>query len=90
VALADAQTRGLNSRDNRDELMEFVELRRLLQDAEVDRVIEAGRLATLVRDVSKVLEDIGTPRIPGFPRDSFMPGDVLERQQEAYASGHGP
>jgi hypothetical protein len=37
--------------------MELVELQRLLQDAEVDCVIEACRLVTLVRDVSKVLED---------------------------------
>jgi hypothetical protein len=35
--------------------MEFVELWRLLQVAEADHVVEAGRLTTLVRDVSKVL-----------------------------------
>jgi hypothetical protein len=42
VTLVEAQNRGLNPRDNRNELMEFVELRRLLQDAEADRIIEAG------------------------------------------------
>jgi hypothetical protein len=42
VTLVEAQNRGLNPWDNRNELMEFVELRRLLQDAEADRIIEAG------------------------------------------------
>jgi hypothetical protein len=65
--LAEAQNRGLNPRENRDELMEFVELRRLLQDIEVNRVIEAVWLVTLVRDVSKVLEDLGMPPIQGIP-----------------------
>jgi hypothetical protein len=59
TVLVEAQTRGLNPRDNHNELMELVELQRLLQDAEVDCVIEACRLVTLVRDVSKVLEDHG-------------------------------
>jgi hypothetical protein len=58
--------------------MEFIELRRLLQDAEVDRVVEAGWLATLVRDVSKVLEDLGMPPIPEIPWDLCMASDVLE------------
>jgi mannose/cellobiose epimerase-like protein (N-acyl-D-glucosamine 2-epimerase family) len=41
--LAEAQSQRQNPQDNREELMEFVELRRLLQDAKVDRVAEAKR-----------------------------------------------
>jgi hypothetical protein len=33
--------------------MDFAELRRILQDAEVDHVTEVGRLAILVRDISR-------------------------------------
>jgi hypothetical protein len=65
--LAEAHTCGFNPRDNCDELMEFTELQRLLQDAEADRVVEAGWLATLVRDVSKVLVNLGMPPIPEIP-----------------------
>jgi hypothetical protein len=32
--------------------MEFIELQRLLREVEADRVVVAGWLATLVRDVS--------------------------------------
>jgi hypothetical protein len=67
AVLAEAQSRGLSPRDNREELMELVELRRLLQDTEVDHVTEAGRLAILLRGVSKVLVDLGMPPIPGSP-----------------------
>jgi hypothetical protein len=97
--LVDAQSRGLTPPpwDKCEELMEFIELRRLLQDAEVDRVIEAGWLAILARDVSKVLVDLGMPPIPGIPRDPRMTDNVLEamdvileRMWEAYASGHNP
>jgi UDP-N-acetylmuramoylalanine-D-glutamate ligase len=42
AALVEARSQGLNPRDNHEELMEFVELRRLLQDFEVDRVAEVG------------------------------------------------
>jgi hypothetical protein len=77
--------------------MEFIELRRLLQDAEVDHIIKAGRLETLVRDVSKVLVVLGMPPIPEILRDPRTAGDVLEvvdiileRLHEVYASGHGP
>jgi hypothetical protein len=52
TVLAEAQARGINPRDNRDELMQFVELRQLLQDVEMDRVTEAGRLTALMRGVS--------------------------------------
>jgi hypothetical protein len=79
TALAEAQARGLNPWDIHDELMEFVELRRLLQDIEVDRAIEASRLAALVRDVFQVLEILGMPSIPGKPRDLRMADDILGR-----------
>jgi hypothetical protein len=68
AVLAKVQTRGLNPCDNRDELLEFIELRRLLQDAEANHVVEAERLVTLVRDVSSVLEDLAMPPIPGPPK----------------------
>jgi hypothetical protein len=77
--------------------MEVIELRRLLQDAMANRVIEAGRLATLVRDMSKVLADLGMPPIPEIPQDLHTAADVLEvvdvileHLQEAYASSHCP
>jgi hypothetical protein len=77
--------------------MELIEHRGLLRDAEVDRVIEAGRLVTLVRDVSKVLEDLGMSPNPGILWDLRMADDVLgvvdvilECVKEAYASSHGP
>jgi hypothetical protein len=63
----EAQTRGLDPRVNCDELMEFVEPRRLLQDTEVDYVFEVEWRATLVRDVSKVLVDLGLPPITEVP-----------------------
>jgi ribosomal protein L16 Arg81 hydroxylase len=43
AVLAEAQTRGLNPQDNLDDLMESIELWRLLQDAEAYRVIDVGR-----------------------------------------------
>jgi hypothetical protein len=58
--------------------MEFVELWRLLQNVEVDRVIEVERQATLVRDASKVLVDLGMPPILRIPRDPCTAGNVLE------------
>jgi hypothetical protein len=95
--LAEAQSRGINPRDNCDELMEFIELRWLLQDIKVDRITEAGRLGALVREVSQVLENLGMPPIPGIPRDPRTVSDVLEAMdvilecvKEAYDSGHGP
>jgi hypothetical protein len=46
-------------------------------------------------DVSEVLVDLGMPPVPGNPWDLRMADDVLEamgvileRLQEAYASGH--
>jgi hypothetical protein len=57
--------------------MELVDLHGLLWDAEVDHVIEVGRLATLVRDVSKVLEDLGMSPIPGITRNPRMASDIL-------------
>jgi hypothetical protein len=50
-----------------DKLMEFVELQRLLQDAKADCIIEVMWLVTLVRDVSKVLVDLGMPPILEIP-----------------------
>jgi hypothetical protein len=95
ATLVEAQSWGLNPWDNREELMEFVELRRLLQDPEVHCITEAGWLAILVRDISKVLVDLGMPPISGISQDPHMTGDVLELVdvtleclQEAYASGH--
>jgi hypothetical protein len=77
--------------------MEFVKVRRLLQDANVDRITEAGRLAILARDVFKLLVDLGMPPILGIPRDPHMANDILEvmgiileHLWEAYASDHGP
>jgi hypothetical protein len=67
VALAEAQSRGLNPRDNCDELMEFIELRRLLRDAEADHIVDTDWLATRVRGMSKVLEDLGMPPILKIP-----------------------
>jgi hypothetical protein len=58
--------------------MEFFKLQRLLQDDEADHVIEARRLATLVRDASNVLEDLGMPPILRIPRDPHTTGDILE------------
>jgi hypothetical protein len=88
AALAEAQAQALNLWDNRDEL---------LQDIDADHVVEASRLATLLRDVSKVLGDRGMPPIPGIPWDPCMSGDVLgvvdvilEHMKEAYDSGRGP
>jgi hypothetical protein len=40
--LVEAWSQGLNPWDNLEELMEFIELQRLLQDAEVDCVVKAG------------------------------------------------
>jgi hypothetical protein len=65
----EAQSRGLNPRDNCVELMEVGELRRRLKEAEVECIAEAGRLIILVRDVSKVLVDIDMPPIPEIPWD---------------------
>jgi hypothetical protein len=52
---------GAQPRDNHDELMEFVELKWLLQDIETCHITEAARLAALVREVSQVLENLGLP-----------------------------
>jgi hypothetical protein len=77
--------------------MELVELGSCLKEAKVERVAEAGWLAVLVRDVSKVLVDLGIPPIPEIPRDPRATSDVLEVVctsleclQEAYASSHSP
>jgi hypothetical protein len=69
AVLVEAQTQGLNPQDNNDEPMEVVDLQRLLQDVEAYHIAEAGRLSTLVRDVSNVLEDLGMPPVSGIPQD---------------------
>jgi hypothetical protein len=77
--------------------MEFIELWRILQDIEVDCVVEAGRLTTLVRDVTQVLENLGMPPILRIPWDVCIASDVLgvvdvflEHVKEAYNSGYIP
>jgi hypothetical protein len=97
VALVEAQSRGLNPRDNHEELIEFVELRMLLKDIKVEHVAEAERLAILARDVSKVLVALGKPPVLGIPWDPCMAdnilevmGIILERLWEDYTSGHAP
>jgi hypothetical protein len=77
--------------------MEFIELLWLLQDIEMDRMTEAGRLVALVREVSQVLENLGLPPISGIPQDLCTADDVLgvvdmilERVKEAYDFGHNP
>jgi hypothetical protein len=67
AALVEVHSRGLDPRDYHEELMEVVELQKLLKDAEVGCVAEVGRLAILARDVSKVLVDLGMPPVPGVP-----------------------
>jgi hypothetical protein len=66
--------------------MEFVELQRLLRDVEVDRVVEAGRLATLVRDVSQVMENLSMPPISGIPRDARMASDTLGQWTSSWSA----
>jgi hypothetical protein len=97
VALVEAQSQGLNPQDNHDELMAHVMLHGLLWDTEVDHIIEAGWLATLVRDVSKVLEDLGMFPISGIPLYRCTVGDILgavdiilECMKEAYDLDHDP
>jgi hypothetical protein len=77
--------------------MELIELWKLFQDAEADRIVEVGRLATLVGDVSKVLEDFVMPPISWIPWDPCTTGDIwavvdiiLECMKEACDSGHDP
>jgi hypothetical protein len=67
VSMVEPQSWGLNPRDNYEELMEFIELRRHLKEPKVERVAEAGWLTILVRDISKVLVDQGMPSILGIP-----------------------
>jgi hypothetical protein len=76
-------------------LVELVELRRCLKEAEVECVTEAGQLAILMGGISKVLVDHGMPPIPGIPQDLRMAGNILqvagtilERLREAYAFSH--
>jgi hypothetical protein len=77
--------------------MEFIKLRRLLQDVMADRVTKVGQLATLVREVSQVLENLGLPPILEIPWDLGTADDILGvvdvilvHVKEAYDSVHGP
>jgi hypothetical protein len=97
ASLAEVQARGINPGDNCDELMEFIELWRFLQDVETDHITEAGRLATFMREVSQVLENLGLPPILRIPQDPCKASDVLrvvdvilECVKEAYDSSHSP
>jgi hypothetical protein len=63
----------------------------------VDYVIEARWLVTLVRDVSKALEDLGMSPISRILRDPRTVDDVLgvvdiilERVKEAYDFSYDP
>jgi hypothetical protein len=44
----------------------------------VEHVAKTGWLAILVRDVSKILVDLGMPPITGIPQDPHAADDVLE------------
>jgi hypothetical protein len=67
AVLVEAQSWELNPQDNHEQLMEFIDLRKLLKEAEVEHIADTGRLAILARDVSKVLLDLGMPPIPRIP-----------------------
>jgi hypothetical protein len=58
--------------------MEFNEQQKLLKDAEVGCITEAGWLATLARGVSKVLVDLGMQPILGIPWDPCTADNILE------------
>jgi hypothetical protein len=88
AVLVEAQSQGLNPRDNHKELMEFVELRRLLQDTEVDHITEVGWLTILARDVSMVLVDPPRPT-HGWQRLRGG-GRPLGAPVRGPCSGHGP
>jgi hypothetical protein len=97
AVLVEAQSQGLNPRDNYEELMELAEIQRCLEGAEVEHVIEAGRLVILVGEIPKVLVDLGMPPILRIPHDPRMAGNIMEAAdtvldhlREAYSSGHDP
>jgi hypothetical protein len=76
--LVEAQDRGLDPRDNWEELMELIRLRKHIKDAEVACVTEAEQLEVLVQDISKVLVDLAMPPIRRIPEDPGRASDVLE------------
>jgi hypothetical protein len=53
--------------ENWEELMDLIELRRCLDEGEEARIVEAGQVAVLLGDISKVLVDLGMPPIPRIP-----------------------
>jgi hypothetical protein len=56
--LVEAQSRDHNPQYNSAELMELIELRRRIEEVEVE---------ILMGDISKVLMDLVMPPIPGIP-----------------------
>jgi hypothetical protein len=76
AALMEVQSLGPILRDNHEELMEFIKLRRCLEEAEVEHITKVGQLAVLLGDISNVLVDLGMPPISGIPQDPGMAGDV--------------
>jgi hypothetical protein len=63
----------------------------------VVRIAEAGKLAVLVGDISKVMVDLCMPPIPRIHKDPGRASDILEIVgtvpgclREAYTSGTGP
>jgi hypothetical protein len=67
------------------------------REAEVAHVTKARQLAVLVRDISKVLVDLGMPPILGIPHDPRrasvileVVGTILDCLWEAYVSCAGP
>jgi hypothetical protein len=85
--LVEAQSRDHNPQYNSAELMELIELRRRIEEVEVE---------ILMGDISKVLMDLIIPPIPGIPRDPRtidnvleVAGTILECLWEVYAFSHG-
>jgi hypothetical protein len=77
--------------------MELIGFQRRLEEAEVAHIAKARQLAVLVRDISKVLVDLGMPPILGIPHDPRrasvileVVGTILDCLWEAYVSCAGP
>jgi hypothetical protein len=68
LEMREVQAHGLNTRENRDELLELVELWKHLNEAVVVRIAKARQLVALVEDISNALVDLGNP-IQGIPQD---------------------
>jgi hypothetical protein len=68
VTLEKAQARDINLWENRDLLVELVELPRHLAVVERDHFTEAEELAALVAKISMVLVDLRLAPIQGIPQ----------------------